>query len=333
VSVTAQTAANKHKAMGLLFDAKGKCVIEILGQPRVSVRVLTPKDEPAKPNKYLAAAAAKADPPTAASAAAATTVAPATASTETAIAATAASKATKSSPEIVDWRGPALATTTAAKVEAKVHESSATTADADAEQPEEEVSEKAARRAAMKAKIAAKYVAAKAASEGSEAAIPSELPAPPAATKPSAKTFARGDAVLYDNPKNGKLEFAHVHALHTHEGVAEYYTIQTNNGEKRQVEGDRLSGSSWSAPIVFDEPQLAEAPKAVVHVHPYAPPGGRIGVGHHNFKGKLNFHGPKQVHVPHLDLTVRGIGGNGKSAATMGYAAWKKTFASKKQYA
>ena len=185
----------------------------------------------------------------------------------------------------------------------------------------------AAKRAAIKAKIAEKYAAAKAANEAAMSSAVSSQAA--GSTLAPVKLFARGAPVLYDNPKNGRLEFAHVIQVHMHEGLAEYYTIQTNSGEGKYVEGDRLANSSWSAAKVFDdEPSPSE--KAVVHVHPYAPPGPRIGVGHHNWRGKLHFHGPKQIFVPSLDLTIRGVGGNGKMAATMGYAQWKNKLLGKK---
>jgi len=184
--------------------------------------------------------------------------------------------------------------------------------------------EKAARRAAMTAKIAEKYAAAKAASEAAVALANAQAAAAPV----NRKMFARGAAVLYDNPKNGKLELAHVTELHRDpEGEIEYYTIETNNGDERQVDGERLSASSWSEPRVYDDEEPVQAP--MIHVHPYAPPGPRIGMGHRNWLGKLNHHGPKLVFVPPLDLTVRGIGGNGKAMATMGYAKWNKMMGKK----
>jgi hypothetical protein len=92
--------------------------------------------------------------------------------------------------------------------------------------------EKAARRAAMTAKIAEKYAAAKAASEAAVALANAQAAAAPV----NRKMFARGAAVLYDNPKNGKLELAHVTELHRDpEGEIEYYTIETNNGDERQL--------------------------------------------------------------------------------------------------
>ena len=108
----------------------------------------------------------------------------------------------------------------------------------------------------------------------------------------------------------------------------EHYTILTNGGDERQVEGGRLANSSWAAPKVFEAAAASEPVD-----HPFAPPGPRIGLGHHNHRGKLFHHGPMQVHVPSLDLTMRGIGGNGKKAAYGGYAAWKKSLLGKKHYA
>jgi len=180
----------------------------------------------------------------------------------------------------------------------------------------------------MKAKIAAKYAEAKAANDAAAAssAATSDLCQTEPPRKKPAKVFARGDAVICDNPKNGRLEFAHVIEVHTYEGEAEYYTVETKAGEERQVEGNCLSSSSWSAPRVFDDEPPAGA---VIHVHPYAPPGPRIGIGHRHYNGKRNHHGPKQIHVPSLNLTVRGVGGNAKKKAYGGYAAWKKSLLGK----
>lgn len=310
-SVERQSAANKHKAMGLLFDAKGTCIIQVRGLPRPSVNAISVtvrKDSPKASAK--ASPKAVAAPPVVESTVAAATVT--TTSVEAAVASAAASAASGSSM---------------AKADSVVDVQAANAEDTAISQEEQAAVE---RRKALKAKIADRYASAKAAA-GTTDAFRSKLPA---------KVFARGEPVLYDNPKNGKLEFAHVVRVHTHEDVVEYYSIQTNMGEDRHVEADRLSKSAWSAPLELpplptseggssSDGDSASVANAVIHVHPYAPPGPRIGVGHHNWGGKLNHHGPGQILVPNLDLTVRGIGGNGKKAASMGYAAWKKSLLGK----
>ena len=64
------------------------------------------------------------------------------------------------------------------------------------------------------------------------------------------KPFWRGAAVLYDNPKDGKLELGHVLAIHVDPSSREieYYTIKTVQGIERQVEGERPSRRAARSP-------------------------------------------------------------------------------------
>ena len=88
---------------------------------------------------------------------------------------------------------------------------------------------------ALTAKIAENFAAARAASDVTKP--PSPLTNPPS---PVTKPLRRGAAVLFDNPKNGKLELGHVLAFHLDPSSSEieYYTIKTIQGVERQVEGE-----------------------------------------------------------------------------------------------
>lgn len=135
----------------------------------------------------------------------------------------------------------------------------------------------------------------------------------------AAPSFSPGDAVIFDNPKNGALELARVLAVH--EAVAStsvVYTVQTSNGQQRQALATQLTISSAAPPPkvlakTSATAATAPAPPAAAiegnpHIYGYSKPGPRLGNGHHNFEGTANFHGPKKVHVPDLMLTSRGIG-------------------------
>ena len=105
----------------------------------------------------------------------------------------------------------------------------------------------------------------------------------------SAPTFAKGDAVLYDNQRTGQLQSATVTCVHT-EIVPAYYTISCADGAERQTEGNRLT-------LCRQQPKAAAASSIAA-----------IPAFKHKSKPRLGQGNPKLLSVPGLPLRAHGIG-------------------------
>ena len=104
--------------------------------------------------------------------------------------------------------------------------------------------------------------------------------------KPGTRTFAIGDAVLYDNVRTGRMEMAHVLGVHHEAGAGDpYYTISVG-GQERQTEGSRLAPSKGRA--------------ALKEIPPF-----KGGVG--SKRARVG-HRPGPSPVPSLNLAAHGIG-------------------------
>ena len=309
---------SKHKANAMMFDAKAQCVVAVSGEARRSGHGSSSKVVTARADRSSRKPASI------------RTIPEASANTAAAIAAAEARVAEAAK---------------AAKHEAAV-----------ANTKKRMAGIKAVNDAQAEAKAAIAKVWATGPGEASQAsaeavsATPESSPAPhdmlaptlslpkqqahstTEATAKPAKVFEEGDAVLHDNERTGALEMARVVGVNN-EASPPLYTIVTANGHESQVQGDRLtksaaSSATWmpSSTQTSSWPFTTSAAAAPVsHNYPYAPSGPRIGRGHHNYKGLRFHHGPEKVNVPSLALTMRGIGGNAKDVARMGYGAWRRS--------
>jgi len=356
---------SKHKANGMLFDAKSTCTVVVIRNGADGLSA--PTQVMATPDSKQMSAEAKV-------AADAKATAEAKAEAEAKVkAAMEKAKAEAKAKALVEAEAKAAVKAKAeaeakAAVEAKAMakaEAAAAAADNESSEIDEETEAApdpavAAKRSALSAKIAERYAQAKAAElalaskraaqeavqeaawqkmqqmnaeagdEGEEQVVaniakPTLTASTAAATAvavtaaaAAAASFSPGDAVIFDNPRNGVLELAHVLAVHVG-SMPPAYTVKTANGQERHAEASQLTMSVASSAAPSKRAALpppppppadpAAATEGNPHIYGFSKPGPRLGNGHHNcHEGKSNCHGPKAIHVPDLMLTSRGIG-------------------------
>jgi len=343
---------SKHKANGMLFDAKSTCTVVVIRQgadsTSASNAVLSDNQKAAAEVKAAdakAPAGVKTAAEAKAEALAAAEVRVAQARAEAKAAAQAKARAEAEAAVHAKAAAEAKAVAEAAKAAAQAAIAGPSTPAEEglpsSVEPEAEPTEAEARRIAMKAKIADKYEQAKAAKEALDAKVAAREAAEEAAWQRLQQqqqeadeevSFSPGDAVIFDNPRNGVLELATVLAIRV--GVSPVtYMVQTANGQEREAEAKQLTMSATDGPSKKSVPALppppaVDAPTSGPHMYGYSKPGPRLGHGHHNHGDSSSCHGPNKVLVPGLMLTARGIGvpRNAKKGYRAGQGGRKMNF-------
>lgn len=288
---------SKIKANGVLFDAKGTCEIlversrqgvarpddaaasekEVLKAAAtvMEVRATAPRPEVKPSATGCAPAQAVEDPVASAVAAAEAKVSAAMQRAKEEAKAAAAAKAAER--EVERLKEVEVAKARMAEAEARARAATA----AAAKRREEEAAELAEQIMKLEAQRVTEAASAMTSCTTSSGADESVA---------ASKSFARRDAVLFENPHSGVLELATVVDVDTSESQP-VYTVQLCNGSREETGAERLTAALG----VKSSYDLKDAPLS------YKPPV-RIGSGN-----------PHRSRVPALDLTARGIGGNAKS--------------------